>query len=108
MLVSTSHWKFAHSPLGQYFKVMERFRRGSIAAVGGIMQPHAFKVPVTAPVFVECEFWREDDGWIGRCPELSLWVQGGGFEYAKRKMEEALREHVVSLLCSTASNVRAA
>jgi hypothetical protein len=56
MEVSTSHWKFTHSPLGQYFKVIAQLRRGSIAAVGGIMQP--VKVPVAAPVCVECEFWR--------------------------------------------------
>jgi predicted RNase H-like HicB family nuclease len=60
------------------------------------MQP--VKVPVTAPVCVECEFWREDDAWIGRCPELSLWVQGGSFEDAKRKMEDTLTEHMLALL----------
>ena len=68
----------------------------------------AVKVPVTAPVRVECEFWREDDGWIGRCPELCIWVQGSDFEDAKRKMEEALTEHLFALLRSAAKDVPAA
>ena len=72
------------------------------------MQPYAVKVPVTAPVCVECEFWREEDGWIGRYPELSIWVQGSGFEDAKKKMEEALREHLVSLLPASARKAQVA
>jgi predicted RNase H-like HicB family nuclease len=72
------------------------------------MQSQAVKVPVKAPVSIECEFWVEDDGWIGRCAELSISVQGSSFEDAKRKMEEALKEHLVSLLRATARDVRAA
>jgi predicted RNase H-like HicB family nuclease len=72
------------------------------------MQPYVVKVPVPAPVSVECEFWRGDDGWKGGCAELSISVQGSSFEDAKREMQEALREHLVSLLRSTAENIRAA
>ena len=60
--------------------------------------PHVVKVPVTAPVCVECVFWREDDGWLGWCPEISVSVQGSGFEDAKKTMEEALTEHLQALL----------
>ena len=69
---------------------------------------HAVKVPVTAPVCVECEFWRENDSWVGRCPELSIWVQGSGFEHVKRKMQEELSEHLLALLRSAVKHVDAA
>jgi predicted RNase H-like HicB family nuclease len=60
---------------------------------------HAVKVPVMAPVCVECEFWREDDGcWTGRCSEISISVHGGSFEDTKRQLEEALAEHLLALL----------
>ena len=69
----------------------------------------AVKVPVTAPVCVQCEFWREDDGlWIGRCPELSIWVEGSSFVDAKAKMEEALRDHLLAMLHSATQNAAAA
>jgi len=44
------------------------------------MQCHAVKVPVKAPLPVECHFWPEDDGWKGVCEELSLSVHGSSFE----------------------------
>lgn len=59
---------------------------------------HAVKVPVTAPVCVECEFWREADGWVGCCPKISVSVYGSSFEDTKRQMEEAWSEHLLSLL----------
>lgn len=59
---------------------------------------HAVKASVTTPVRVECEFWREADGWVGRCPEISISVHGNSFEDTKRQMEQALREHLLSLL----------
>jgi hypothetical protein len=62
------------------------------------MQPHTVRVPVIAPVCVECDFWREEDGWFNRCPGTCISVHGSGFEDAKRQMENALSEHLLDLL----------
>lgn len=65
---------------------------------GGFMEPHAVKVPVTASVPVECEFWSEDDGWAGTCARLSLSVRRNNFEDAKKNMEAALESYLSSIL----------
>jgi hypothetical protein len=62
------------------------------------MPPNVFKLRVTAPVTVECEFWVENDVWIGTTAQLAITVQAGSFENAKSKMEAALAEHLDSLL----------
>jgi len=59
---------------------------------------HAVKLPVTAPVTIECEFWPENDGWNGVCREFSIPVRGSSFEDAKRTMEEALSAYIESVL----------
>lgn len=64
------------------------------------MQPHAVKVPVTASVPIECEFWTEDDGWTGCCPELKITVRGNNFEEAKKEMEVTLQTEIKSILRS--------
>jgi predicted RNase H-like HicB family nuclease len=64
------------------------------------MQPHAVKVPVSAPVPIECEFWSEDDGWTGSCPQLTITVHGNNFEEAKKHMEAALQGKLESILRS--------
>jgi hypothetical protein len=63
-----------------------------------VMPASAFKLCVTAPVAVECDFWVENDGWIGTAEQLGITVHAGGFEDAKRRMEDALAEHLESLL----------
>jgi len=64
------------------------------------MQPHAVKVPVSASIPVECEFWSEDDGWTGFCPQLKVTVHGNNFEDAKKHMEEALSTEITTILKS--------
>jgi len=54
--------------------------------------------PVVAPVTIECEFWPESDGWAGSNPQLELAVRGNNFEEAKRNMEAALADKILSLL----------
>jgi hypothetical protein len=61
-------------------------------------QSNAVKVPVTASVPVECEFWTEDDGWKGVCAQLSLTVLGNNFEEAKKHMEATLQTYIESVL----------
>jgi predicted RNase H-like HicB family nuclease len=63
-----------------------------------VMPANAFKLSVTAPVTVECDFWVEDDGWIGTAEQFGIIVHAGSFENAKRKMEDALAEYLESLL----------
>jgi predicted RNase H-like HicB family nuclease len=62
------------------------------------MTPHAVKLQVEAKVPKDCIFWLDADGWTGICEDLSITVQGGSFEDAKRAMEVALQEHVEILL----------
>ena len=64
------------------------------------MQPHAVKVPVIAAVPIECEFWSEDDGWTGSCPQLAITVHGNNFEDSKKHMEAALQGKLESILRS--------
>ena len=59
---------------------------------------HAVKLPVTAPIVLECEFWIENDGWNGVCRELSVTVRGSSFEDAKREMEAALKTRIEAVL----------
>jgi hypothetical protein len=73
-----------------------------------IMQPHAVKVPVTASVPFECEFWPEDDGWTGFCPQLKVTVRGNNFEDAKKNMEVGLQSRIESIVRPrSAANVAA-
>ena len=64
------------------------------------MQPHAVKVPVTASIPIECEFWSEDDGWTGSCPHLTVTVHGNNFEDAKKHMEATLQTKIESIIRS--------
>jgi hypothetical protein len=59
---------------------------------------HAVKLPVTAPVSLECEFWIDSDGWNGVCQEFSITVRSSSFEGAKRDMEAALQAHIETML----------
>jgi hypothetical protein len=59
---------------------------------------HAVKLPVTAAVAIECEFWTGSDDWNGVCHEFSITVRGNSFEGAKRNMEGALATHIESVL----------
>ena len=65
------------------------------------MDSQAVKVPVIAPIPVECIFWPEADGWTGECTELSLTVRGAGFEEAKKNMESALQTYISRLIQET-------
>jgi len=72
------------------------------------MQPHVVKVPVSATIPIECEFWSEDDGWTGSCPQLTITVRGNNFEDAKKHMEAALQKQIESILRSrSGTNVAA-
>jgi predicted RNase H-like HicB family nuclease len=64
------------------------------------MPTHAVKVPVTASIPIECEFWSEGDGWTGSCPQLKTSVHGNNFEEAKKHMEAALQTAIESMLRS--------
>lgn len=66
------------------------------------MQANAVKVPVVAPVSIECEFWPENGGWKGSCSELKITVDGNGFEDAKKNMESALTTKIKAVLPSRA------
>ena len=65
------------------------------------MTSHAVSLQVTAPITVECKFWAEDDGWSGVAEELGMRVRGISFEEAKKNMEAALADRIVSLLRQT-------
>jgi hypothetical protein len=52
---------------------------------------------VIAPVTIECEFWPEGDGWAGANSQLKLVVQGNSFEEAKKHMEAAITDKMLSL-----------
>lgn len=72
------------------------------------MQPHAVKAPVTASVSIECEFWSEDDGWTGSCPQFSISVHGNNFEEAKKHMEATLHAQIDSIIESSSGGHAAA
>jgi predicted RNase H-like HicB family nuclease len=70
--------------------------------------PHAVKLPVTATIPFECEFWAEDDGWTGFCPQLTLSIRGNNFEEAKKHMEGALQSKVEAILKPSTGSTAAA
>jgi hypothetical protein len=51
------------------------------------MRSCTVKIPLIAPLAVECVFWAGDDGWKGVCESLSIWVRGRDFEESKKSME---------------------
>ncbi len=61
------------------------------------MRSCAVKIPLIAPVAVECVFWAGDDGWKGVCEDLSILVRGRDFEESKKSMETVLKNYVRSL-----------
>ena len=61
------------------------------------MRSCAIKIPLIAPISVDCVFWAEDDGWKGVCENLSIWVRGRDFEESKEYMESVLKTYVQSL-----------
>jgi hypothetical protein len=61
------------------------------------MRSCAVKIPLIAPVAVECVFWAEDDGWKGVCEDLSISVRGCDFAESKKSMETVLKNYVRSL-----------
>ena len=61
------------------------------------MRSCAVKIPLIAPVAVECVFWAEDDGWKGVCEDLSILVRGCDFAESKKSMETVLKNYVRSL-----------
>lgn len=63
-----------------------------------LMANHAVTFRVTPFLRIECKFWLTDDGWSGRCEQLSIDVHAGSFEHAKSEMETALGKHLESLL----------
>lgn len=71
------------------------------------MQPHAVKLSVTASIPLECEFWSEDDGWNGSCPQLKIAVRGNNFEESKKTMEAALQAKIESVLQTRSGDVAA-
>ena len=62
------------------------------------MTARTVELRVSASVPKDCIFWREDNGWVGVCDDLSLTVRGSSFEDAKRKMEAELRAHIEHVL----------
>jgi hypothetical protein len=69
------------------------------------MKSQAVKLPVIAPVSIECDFWQEDDGWKGFCQHLMISIGGTSFEEAKKGMEGALQAHIKSVLALPAGRV---
>jgi hypothetical protein len=65
---------------------------------GEVMTARAVKLKVVVRVPKDCSFWAEDDGWNGFSEDMSITVRGTGFEDAKSKMEEALREQIEILI----------
>ena len=61
------------------------------------MRSCAVKIPLVAPVAVECVFWAEDDGWKGVCESLSILVRGRDFGESKQNMETVLNAYIRSL-----------
>ena len=62
------------------------------------MTSQAINLKVVAPIPIDCNFWIQDDGWSGVCQTLGVGIHAANFEEAKRKMEDALREHIETLL----------
>ncbi|MGH9505088.1 MAG: hypothetical protein ACRD20_19715 [Terriglobales bacterium] len=62
------------------------------------MTSRAVKMKVTASIVRDCTFWVEDDGWAGRCEELSISVRSNSFENVKREMEAALQVSIEKAL----------
>jgi hypothetical protein len=62
------------------------------------MHPDSILAPVIAPVTIECEFWPDGDGWAGSNEPLQLVVRGNNFEEAKKHMQAALAEKLLSFL----------
>lgn len=61
------------------------------------MRSCAAKIPLIAPVAVECVFWPEDDDWKGVCEDLSILVRGRNFAESPKSMETVLKNYVRSL-----------
>jgi hypothetical protein len=65
------------------------------------MTSQIVKLKVSASIPIECEFWSDDDGWMGLSRSPSVTVRGSSFEDAKKNMatelqaqiEEILRDH---------------
>jgi hypothetical protein len=55
-------------------------------------------VQVTAGIPIDCDFWAEGDGWLGRCEFLSVAVTGTSFEDAKKNMAGELQTHIEKIL----------
>jgi hypothetical protein len=62
------------------------------------MRPDSIIAPVIAPVTIECEFWPDHDGWAGANGQLQLVVRGNNFEEAKKHMQAALAEKMLSFI----------
>jgi hypothetical protein len=61
------------------------------------MRSCTIKMPLIAPITVECVFWAGDDGWKGVCESLSILARGRDFEESKKSMEAVLQTYVRSL-----------
>jgi len=62
------------------------------------MTSQVVNLQVTASIPIDCDFWPEDDGWKGLCKNLSVTVDGGSFEDAKKNMASELQVHIERIL----------
>lgn len=62
------------------------------------MTSQIVNLQVTASIPIECDFWAEDDGWMGLCKSLSVTVRGTSFEDAKKNMAAELQAHIEGIL----------
>jgi hypothetical protein len=62
------------------------------------MTSEVVTLEVMATIPVDCDFWSQDDGWLGLCKSLSVTVRGSSFEDAKKNMAGELQVYIGKLL----------
>ena len=62
------------------------------------MTSQIVNLPVIATIPIGCDFWPEDDGWIGRCKRPAVTVRGSSFEDAKKNMATELQVRIEGIL----------
>ena len=62
------------------------------------MTSQIVNLPVIATIPIGCDFWPEDDGWMGRCKRPAVTVRGSSFEDAKKNMATELQGRIEAIL----------